>query len=167
MENKEPELKEEERQKCEIWTRIMGYFRPLSVFNPGKKSEFRERRYFSEEKALTPAEKDAASGQKNRPLQTSRENGRGKKSVHATAVANRKRKSPPQNGGTAAGCGVFRQGKKSVHATAVANRKQQSTPETAAQRPAAAFSAAFAAPRYSAKFSPAVIFRIDFIFILC
>jgi len=40
-------------------------------------------------------------------------------------------------------------------------------PETAAQRPAAAFSAAFAAPRYSAKFSPAVIFRIDFIFILC
>ena len=60
MENKEPELKEEERQKCEIWTRIMGYFRPLSVFNPGKKSEFRERRYFSEEKALTPAEKDAA-----------------------------------------------------------------------------------------------------------
>ena len=39
----------------------MGYFRPLSVFNPGKKSEFRERRYFSEEKALTPAEKDAAS----------------------------------------------------------------------------------------------------------
>ena len=61
MENKEPELKEEERQKCEIWTRIMGYFRPLSVFNPGKKSEFRERRYFSEEKALTPAEKDAAS----------------------------------------------------------------------------------------------------------
>lgn len=36
MENKEPELKEEERQKCEIWTRIMGYFRPLSVFNPGK-----------------------------------------------------------------------------------------------------------------------------------
>ena len=61
MENKDPELKEEERQKCEIWTRIMGYFRPLSVFNPGKRSEFRERRYFSEEKALTPAEKDAAS----------------------------------------------------------------------------------------------------------
>lgn len=61
MENKKPELKEEERQKCEIWTRIMGYFRPLSVFNPGKKSEFCERRYFSEEKARTPAEKDADS----------------------------------------------------------------------------------------------------------
>lgn len=56
MQNKEPELKEEERQKCEIWTRIMGYFRPLSVFNPGKKSEFCERRYFSESKA-TAADK--------------------------------------------------------------------------------------------------------------
>lgn len=44
-------LKEEERQKCEVWTRVMGYFRPFSEFNVGKKSEFAERNYFSEAKA--------------------------------------------------------------------------------------------------------------------
>ena len=32
-------LKDEERQKCEIWTRVMGYYRPVSEFNIGKKSE--------------------------------------------------------------------------------------------------------------------------------
>ena len=45
------DLKEEERQKCEIWTRVMGYFRPLDNFNKGKKSEFAERVYFKESKA--------------------------------------------------------------------------------------------------------------------
>lgn len=31
------------RQKCEVWTRVMGYFRPVSQFNSGKKSEYAER----------------------------------------------------------------------------------------------------------------------------
>jgi hypothetical protein len=31
------------RQKCEVWTRVMGYFRPVSQFNAGKKSEYAER----------------------------------------------------------------------------------------------------------------------------
>lgn len=38
-----------ERQRCEIWTRVMGYHRPLSSFNIGKKGEFHERKYFSEQ----------------------------------------------------------------------------------------------------------------------
>lgn len=38
------ELKNNERQLCEIWTRVMGYFRPLSEFNKGKKAEFLERK---------------------------------------------------------------------------------------------------------------------------
>lgn len=45
------ELKDEERQRCEIWTRVMGYFRPVSEFNIGKKSEYAERKSFSEKKA--------------------------------------------------------------------------------------------------------------------
>ena len=45
------ELKNEERQPCEVWTRVMGYFRPVSSFNCGKKGEFAERIYFSEAKA--------------------------------------------------------------------------------------------------------------------
>jgi len=40
-----------ERQPCEIWTRVMGYHRPLSSFNIGKQGEFHERRYFTEASA--------------------------------------------------------------------------------------------------------------------
>ncbi|MFN3750832.1 MAG: anaerobic ribonucleoside-triphosphate reductase [Thiobacillus sp.] len=41
-------LKEEERTRCEVWTRVMGYHRPVASFNKGKKSEHRERRFFEE-----------------------------------------------------------------------------------------------------------------------
>ena len=34
-------LKDEERQPCEVWTRVMGYHRPVQSFNTGKKGEFR------------------------------------------------------------------------------------------------------------------------------
>ncbi len=42
------ELKDEERQRCEVWTRVMGYFRPISEFNKGKRSEHDERVHFEE-----------------------------------------------------------------------------------------------------------------------
>ncbi len=45
-------LTDEERQKCEIWTRVMGYYRPVSQFNIGKKSEHAERTFFTESNAL-------------------------------------------------------------------------------------------------------------------
>lgn len=35
-----------QRTKCEIYTRVMGYYRPVSQFNIGKKSEFYSRTYF-------------------------------------------------------------------------------------------------------------------------
>lgn len=58
------ELKAEERTRCEIWTRVMGYHRPVSAFNAGKRSEHRERTYFSESPrgrvALAPARCAAA-----------------------------------------------------------------------------------------------------------
>ena len=41
-------LKDEERTRCEVWTRVMGYHRPVTSFNKGKKSEHRERRFFVE-----------------------------------------------------------------------------------------------------------------------
>jgi ribonucleoside-triphosphate reductase len=37
-----------DRQPCEVWTRVMGYHRPVSSFNTGKKGEFHERRCFRE-----------------------------------------------------------------------------------------------------------------------
>lgn len=39
-------------QACEVWTRVMGYFRPVSSFNIGKKGEYAERVMFTEAKAL-------------------------------------------------------------------------------------------------------------------
>jgi len=44
-------LTDAERQPCEIWTRVMGYLRPVSSFNTGKKGEFHERKYFTEQGA--------------------------------------------------------------------------------------------------------------------
>lgn len=49
-------LKDEERQRCEIWTRVMGYHRPVSSFNIGKKGEFYERRFFEEPCNSPPSE---------------------------------------------------------------------------------------------------------------
>lgn len=43
------ELQDNERQPCEIWTRVMGYHRPVASFNTGKKGEFHERQYFREQ----------------------------------------------------------------------------------------------------------------------
>lgn len=37
-----------ERTKCEVWTRVMGYHRPVSHFNIGKKSEHYSRKHFEE-----------------------------------------------------------------------------------------------------------------------
>jgi hypothetical protein len=45
------ELDDSERQRCEIWTRVMGYHRPVASFNIGKQGEFHERQYFSEARA--------------------------------------------------------------------------------------------------------------------
>ena len=38
---------------CEVWTRVMGYFRPVSSFNIGKKGEYGERQMFTEAAATT------------------------------------------------------------------------------------------------------------------
>lgn len=39
-------LDDSERQLCEVWTRVMGYHRPVASFNIGKKAEHRQRRFF-------------------------------------------------------------------------------------------------------------------------
>jgi hypothetical protein len=44
-------LSDEERQRCEVWTRVMGYHRPVASFNIGKKGEHRERVFFREARA--------------------------------------------------------------------------------------------------------------------
>ena len=43
-------LDDNERQLCEVWTRLMGYHRPVASFNIGKKGEHQERCFFVESK---------------------------------------------------------------------------------------------------------------------
>ncbi|TAK03779.1 ribonucleoside triphosphate reductase [Patescibacteria group bacterium] len=40
--------------ECEVWSRIVGYFRPVSQWNKGKKSEFAERVEYRTEASLEP-----------------------------------------------------------------------------------------------------------------
>jgi ribonucleoside-triphosphate reductase len=37
---------------CEVFSRSMGYIRPVRFFNIGKRQEFEERKLFKEQKAL-------------------------------------------------------------------------------------------------------------------
>jgi len=38
----------DKRTKCVVYTRVMGYHRPVESFNIGKKGEFAERVHFEE-----------------------------------------------------------------------------------------------------------------------
>ena len=41
-------LTDAERQPCEVWTRVMGYHRPVASFNIGKQGEHQQRQFFAE-----------------------------------------------------------------------------------------------------------------------
>lgn len=41
------------QKKTQVWTRVMGYFRPVDSFNIGKKGEHRERKHFLERRIHT------------------------------------------------------------------------------------------------------------------
>ena len=53
MSSEDITLKDDERQPCEVWTRVMGYHRPVASFNTGKQGEHAERRFFREPDADT------------------------------------------------------------------------------------------------------------------
>lgn len=55
------EQNEELRTKCTIYTRVMGYHRPVETFNAGKQGEFLERKHFCEpESAIQQAKEYSA-----------------------------------------------------------------------------------------------------------
>ena len=54
------------KEPCEVWSRIVGYFRPVDQWNKGKKSEYADRQEYSVTKAIeqvTPAPAAAATAQ--------------------------------------------------------------------------------------------------------
>ena len=54
-----PKLTDDERTKCEVWTRVMGYHRPVSQWNKGKKSEYKERKYYREDVTISSLDRYA------------------------------------------------------------------------------------------------------------
>ena len=39
-------------EECSVWSRVTGYFRPVSNWNHGKKEEFKERKTFNVKQAV-------------------------------------------------------------------------------------------------------------------
>lgn len=60
------------RQKCEVFSRSMGFIRPIDNFNIGKRAEFEERKTFKENiifstlRKLLKKEDDMACGKKKK-----------------------------------------------------------------------------------------------------
>lgn len=49
-------INQSERTRCEIWSRVMGYHRPVSAYNAGKQQEHLDRKFFTEKQGeLTPS----------------------------------------------------------------------------------------------------------------
>ena len=43
---KEKELEEVKGTRCQIWSRVTGFFRPIDDYNPGKLAEFHDRKTY-------------------------------------------------------------------------------------------------------------------------
>lgn len=48
MSEKKEVVTNKDRTRCEVWTRVMGFHRPVTSFNIGKKSEHYSRKHFEE-----------------------------------------------------------------------------------------------------------------------
>ena len=53
------------RTKCEVFSRSMGFIRPIENFNIGKRSEFEERKTFKERTIFGSMKKLLKKGGKN------------------------------------------------------------------------------------------------------
>ena len=40
------EEKQQERQPCEVYSRVVGYLRPVNQWNDGKRNEFEDRQHY-------------------------------------------------------------------------------------------------------------------------
>ncbi len=48
IDNSSINIPNEMRTKCEVFSRVVGYYRPVQNWNKGKAEEFKERREFDE-----------------------------------------------------------------------------------------------------------------------
>ena len=40
-------IEKKERTECEVYSRVVGYLRPIQQWNKGKQREFKDRKYFN------------------------------------------------------------------------------------------------------------------------
>lgn len=45
--NTQQESHDTVRIECEVYSRVTGFYRPVHTFNPGKKEEFAERKFYT------------------------------------------------------------------------------------------------------------------------
>ena len=50
-------------QDCEVYSRVVGYLRPVSQWNPGKQEEFKDRKMFDPDRTADYLQKDEPHGQ--------------------------------------------------------------------------------------------------------
>lgn len=46
-------MENEKRQRCEVYSRVVGYLRPVSQWNEGKQEEFNDRKEYNKQLAVT------------------------------------------------------------------------------------------------------------------
>lgn len=56
LKKKEVILMSKCNRKCEVYSRVVGYYRPVQFWNDGKQQEYKERKTFSEEVCLRSSE---------------------------------------------------------------------------------------------------------------
>lgn len=49
-----------ERTKCEVWSRSVGYLRPVEQWNEGKQEEFKDRKTFDKQLSVQTIQKEQA-----------------------------------------------------------------------------------------------------------
>jgi hypothetical protein len=55
-------------KECEVYSRVVGYFRPVQRWNIGKKEEFKDRLEYGELKSLEHDFKGGAEGVHTKPV---------------------------------------------------------------------------------------------------
>ena len=53
MEIKGDNIQGVKRTLCEIWSRVVGYYRPVQSWNDGKKNEFKDRKVYKIKEKIT------------------------------------------------------------------------------------------------------------------
>lgn len=51
-------MEESKRTKCEVYSRVCGYLRPVQQWNEGKQAEFSDRKMFKEAKKTEDTEEE-------------------------------------------------------------------------------------------------------------